>query len=485
MYNRSVLDIATCYRAVEARDRRFEGQFFLGVRTTGIYCRPGCPAPTPKQHNVRFFTCAAAAESAGFRACLRCRPDSLPGSPAWNGTSTTVARALRLIQDGGLDDANIDTLAARVGVGSRHLRRLFQDQVGTSPLAIARTRRAHFARKLIEETRLSMSDVALSAGFASVRSFNTGMRATFNQTPRQLRGGRMPSDVSGLRLRIPVREPYDWAGLLRYLRDRATAGVETVETNAYRRSIVVDGDAGILEVTRVPGAALELRLPALASPALIRVVARVAQMFDVATDVERIAADLRRDPLLRRALGGGPAPRIPVAWDPFELTIRAILGQQVSVRGATTLAGRLARAFGEKLPRTLASGSVTHLFPTPTRLSRARVERIGMPGARAQALRGVAAAVRDGNLRLDAANPEATVRSLVALPGIGDWTAQYVAMRGLGEPDAFPATDLGVLRALAQMNGLPKSAAVERRSARWRPWRAYATMALWRSGIGG
>jgi len=481
-----VLDTDTCYRALEARDRRFEGQFFVGVRSTGVYCRPGCPAPLPKRRNVCFFACAAAAESAGFRACLRCRPDALPGSPAWNGTHATVSRALRLIDAGGLDGDGVEALAGRLGVGTRHLRRLFNDQLGTSPLAVARTRRAHFARKLIEETGLSMTEVAASSGFGSLRSFNTTMRATFQRRPSDLRNGRpVRGEARGLRLCLPYREPFDWAGILGYLRDRATAGVESVDDDAYRRSVVVDGRPGVIEVRRGGSAHLELRLPALPSPGLMAAAARVSRMFDLGADTRSIAAHLRGDPLLRRALRGGAAPRIPVGWDPFELAVRAVLGQQVSVKGATTLAGRLVAAHGAPLPEALAGGGVTHTFPTPEALAEAPVEKIGMPGARAEALRGLAAAARDGRIRFEARDPDAFVDELTALPGIGDWTAQYVAMRGLGEPDAFPAGDLGVRRALARNGRLPSIAAVRERAEAWRPWRAYAAVALWRSGIGG
>jgi AraC family transcriptional regulator of adaptative response / DNA-3-methyladenine glycosylase II len=481
-----VLDTDTCYRALEARDRRFEGQFFVGVRSTGVYCRPGCPAPMPKRRNVSFFACAAAAESAGYRPCLRCRPDALPGSPAWNGTHATVARALRLIEAGGLDEGGVESLAERLGVGTRHLRRLFHEQLGTSPVAVARTRRAHFARKLIEETGLSMTDVAASAGFGSLRSFNTTMRATFQRRPSDLRDGRTARGRdAGVRLRLPFREPFDWDGILGYLRDRATAGVESVDGDAYRRSVSIDGRPGLLAVRPAGAGHLELRLTALPSPGLMATAAKVSRMFQLDADTRRIAAHLRSDALLRRALRGEAAPRVPVGWDPFELAVRAVLGQQVSVKGATTLAGRLVAACGTPLPEDVSEGSVTHLFPSPADVAEARVERIGIPGARAEALRGLAVAVRDGRIRLDGRDPDAFVEELTALPGIGDWTAQYVAMRGLGEPDAFPAGDLGVRRALARDGRLPSVADVRRRAEAWRPWRAHAAVALWRSGIGG
>ena len=478
------LDPAACYRAFASRDRRFDGRFFAAVLSTGIYCRPGCPARLPRPRNVRFFACAAAAEEAGFRPCLRCRPETAPGSPAWLGTSATASRALRLIADGQLDHGGVGSLAARLGVGARHLRRLFAAHVGASPLAVAGTRRAHFARRLLDETDLPMSEIAVAAGFGSTRRFNHAIRDTFRRTPGELRRarGRQPhaDGAEGLALRLPCRPPLDWDAMLAFLGARAIPGVEAVEDGAYRRTIEVDGVRGSLEARALPGEhALALRLRLSAPRELIGVAERAGRLFDLHADTAAIAAHLARDPLLRRALAGR-AVRVPSAWDPFELAVRAVLGQQVSVRGAVTLAGRLVRACGAPLA---AGGGLTHLFPSPARLAEADLAKIGLTRARARALRALATAVRDRTLRFDSLSTlEEAVAKLAALPGIGAWTAHVVAMRALGEPDAFPAGDLGVRRALARGGELPSARAVEARAEAWRPWRAYAVMALWTRG---
>jgi len=477
------LDDNTCYRALAARDRRFEGRFVVAVRTTGVYCRPGCPAPLPRPTNASFFACSAAAEEAGFRPCRRCRPETAPGTPAWSGTSSTVARALRLISEGELDDVGIEGLAARLGIGGRHLRRLFAEHLGASPLAIARTRRAHFARKLIDETRLPITEVALGAGFSSIRTFNTVMRATFRQTPRELRSTQTSRPAAGLCLHLPYRPPLAWTSLLGFLRERATPGVELVGASSYRRTVSIGGRAGTLEVQRSPTAnALELRLELGAHEELLAVVERVNRLFDLTADPDRITSHLRRDPELARRLRRLPGVRVPGAWDRFELAVRAILGQQVSVRGATTLAGRLARAFGEPVAGLEKEG-LSHLFPTPEALAGADLGRVGLTRARAEAIRALAIATRDGALALGTPRGlDEAVTQLRTLPGVGTWTAQYIAMRALGEPDAFPSGDLGLRRALARKGVLPSSRAVDERAEAWRPWRAYAAMTLWLTG---
>ncbi len=476
------LDPAACYRAFAARDRRFEGRFVTAVVTTGIYCRPGCPAPLPRRANVRFFRCPAAAEEAGFRPCLRCRPDASPGSPAWLGTSATVARALRLIGEGDLDERGVDALAGRLGIGARHLRRLFTEQLGASPVAIARTRRVHFARRLIDETDLPITAIAHASGFASVRRFNAAMRQTFRRPPRALRRerARHPLPGAGILLKVPYRPPLDWPGMLAFLAPRAVPGVEHVADGVYRRTLALHGARGVMAARPLPGAtvlALELHLDGPRD--LIAIVDRVGRMFDLGADTTAIARHLRRDSRLANALRGRRGVRVPGAWDPFELAVRAVLGQQVSVRAATTLAARVAEHFGEPLGDSSHPG-LQRLFPDATRLAEAPLERVGLTRARAATVRALAAAVRDGALALGVpATLDDAVERLMALPGIGAWTAHYIAMRALGEPDAFPSGDLGLRHALARGGEAPDAAAVAARAERWRPWRAYAVMALW------
>ena len=491
-----MLDDDICYRAFTSRDRRFDGRFVTAVLTTGIYCRPGCPARRPARRNVRFFACPAAAESAGFRPCLRCRPEAAPGSPAWSGTSATVARALRLIDEGALDESGVEGLAARLGVTGRWLRRLFAGQLGAAPLAVARTRRVHFARRLLDETRLSVADVALASGFGSARRLHDAIRATFRRAPRELRrgtagGGRAARageappaagpDPRGeaLELRLPARPPFDAAPLLGFFAARALPGVEEVAGGVYRRSVRLGDESGVLEIRAVPGeAGVRVRWPASSSRTLLALTSRAGRLFDLEADAATIRAHLRRDPALAYAIP--PAGiRVPGAWDPFELGVRALLGQQVSVAAARTLAGRLVRLCGEPLPGG-PRGSLTHLFPAPAAVAGADLERIGLTRARAASLRAFATAVASGELDLTVAvGLDEQVARLTALPGIGEWTAHYVAMRALGDPDAFPAGDLGLRRALARGGRMPTPREVAARAERWRPWRAYAAIALW------
>jgi AraC family transcriptional regulator of adaptative response / DNA-3-methyladenine glycosylase II len=472
------------YEALKSRDGRFDGRFFVGVTSTGVYCRPVCPARTPRRENVRFYACAAAAEAAGFRPCRRCRPETAPGTPAWAGTSATVARAMRLIAEGALDSGDVEILADRLGVGARHLRRLFDRHVGASPLAVARTRRIHFARTLLDDTKLSMADVAFAAGFSSVRRFNTVMRETFGRSPTELRravrGSERATEEGRLDLKLPFKEPYDWDGLLSYLEARATPGVEQVADGEYRRSFAYDDCRGVLRVRRCPDRpCVILSVPASARRRLMDIAERVRRLFDLGADPLPIAARLGSDPELAPAVQRRPGLRVPGAWDPFELCVRAILGQQVSVRGATTLAGRLAERFGEPIAGVPADGPDL-LFPDPTALAEADVAAIGMPGKRAAGLRELARRVRDGELVLSWGEcHDRTHAALLAVPGIGEWTAKYVAMRALGQPDVFLAGDLGVRRAMANGSGPPTAAEALARSEKWRPWRAYAVLHLW------
>ena len=480
------LDRERCYAALRSRDARFDGRFFVAVRTTGIFCRPVCPARTPKLANVRFFACAAAAQAEGFRPCKRCRPETSPGTPAWLGSSAIVSRALRLIADGGLDEDPVDAFAERLGIGDRQLRRLFARHLGASPGSIARARRVHFARRLIDETTLPMTEVAFSAGFKSIRDFNFAVRATFGRSPRELRRGRAPR--SGARegegngelvVKLPFRPPLDFAGVLGFLRLRAIPGVEWVGDGRYRRTIEQDGAVGSIELRAVACEdQLEMRVSLPAYGGLIRIVERARRIFDLGADPLQITNALRRSPLLAARLRRAPGLRVPGAWNGFELAVRAVLGQQVSVKGATTLAGRLAQSFGKPV-EGLGEG-LTHAFPPPETLAEADLARIGIPAARAETLRALARAVASEGLQLHATQGlDDAVARLVAIPGIGAWTAHYIAMRALGEPDAFPASDLGLRRALASRGVAPSARELERIAEAWRPWRAYAAIALW------
>jgi AraC family transcriptional regulator of adaptative response / DNA-3-methyladenine glycosylase II len=465
------LNSQTCERARLSRDPRFDGRFFIGVTSTGIYCRPICPAPSPKERNVLYFPSAAAAGEAGFRPCLRCRPEASPGTPAWVGSSTTVSRALRLIDEDGLSDTSLEGLAERLGIGSRQLRRLFLKHLGATPVAVVQTRRLHFAKTLIDQTDLPFTQAALASGFGSVRRFNASFRTLYGRTPTELRLLAHRSGVSHAehyRFQLSFRSPLDWGALLGFLAPRAIPGVEVVDAATYRRTISLHGKRGTIEVRL--GRMLELSIDFPDVRALIAIVERVRRLFDLRADPSEIHARLRRDPLLAAFR---PGLRVPGAWDGFELAVRAILGQQVSVKGATTLAGRLVHAFGEPVD---CGNGLTHIFPTPERLAAADYSSIGLPVARAEAIRQLALAVARGELVFSGvADPAAFIERFKKLPGIGEWTAQYVAMRALGEPDAFPAADLGLLHA----SGIGNPRQLEQRAESWRPWRAYAAMHLW------
>ncbi|MGI9219837.1 MAG: AlkA N-terminal domain-containing protein [Woeseiaceae bacterium] len=477
-------------RARLSRDSRFDGHFFVGVKTTGIYCRPICPANAPKKENVSFYPSAAAACEAGFRPCLRCRPECAPGTPAWSGTSTTVRRGLRLISEGALDDGSIEQLADRLGVTSRHLRRLFSKHLGASPLAIAHTQRLHFAKRLIDQTNLPMSEISIAAGYGSVRRFNDAFRNTYSRTPRELRGRRREQiDVSGvLSVRLPWRKPFNWDGITAFLAGRATPGVEQVAANAYLRTVSLHGETGVIECCAdKDDESVRLTVHGIATQNLFQLVQKVREIFDLDAPVADIAAVLQTDKKIAGILRGTPGVRVPGTWDGFELTIRAILGQQVSVKAATTMSGRIAARYGDKMtiPESVSSRvpevRLNRLFPTPEKLSRARFNDIGLVRSRAETIRRVAKAVCDGDLVFDnAQDPEDFRKSLTSIKGIGDWTAQYVAMRALKYPDAFPASDLGLLKAMGEkdVSGVKK---LKGHAEAWRPWRSYAAMLLWNS----
>ena len=401
-----------------------------------------------------------------------------------------MRRGLRLIASGALDDGSIEQLAERLGVGSRHLRRLFAKHLGASPLAVAHTQRLHFAKRLIDQTGLSMHHIATAAGYRSVRRFNDAFKNTYQRSPRELRRRSEKSGDSGgtLTVKLPCRKPFDWSGILDFLDGRATPGVEQVVGSTYFRTVVIDGSPAVIECRPdSAGDNLCLSLHGITTLGLLPVVQQVRELFDVDAPVAEIAMVLGADPLLCDGLRARPGTRVPGAWDGFELTMRAILGQQISVRAATTLAGRIAAQYGQAvdLPDSLAARSeelqLTRLFPAPGRLARARFHGVGVTGSRAETLRRVAALTSRGQLDFNGnQDPDEFRNALTAIPGVGDWTAQYVAMRALKNPDAFPATDLGLVRAIGS-SGTKGAAALRKRAESWRPWRAYAAMLLWQS----
>ena len=480
------LDHAACYRALSLRDARFDGRFFTAVKTTGIYCRPICPARTPRSENVIFFPTAAAAQEAGFRPCLRCRPETAPDLGAWRGTSNTVSRALALIELGTLDEEDVDELAGRLGLGERQLRRLFRQHLGASPTAVAQTRRVLLARQLIDETRLPMAEVAFAAGFGSVRRFNETFLALYRRRPGELRRGSAPEVSARARgeivLRLRYHPPYDWAAMLEFLRRRAVAGIERVSADRYTRTVQLDGVQGTVSVELGQGHALRATVRFSRLSALPAIIARLRRVFDLSADPLAIAAHLVRDPTLAPLVKARPGLRVPGAWDGFELAIRAVLGQQITVAAAARLAGRLVAAHGERLARP--DGDLTHVFPRPQALAAADLAGLGLPRGRAAAVSAVAAAaVADPRLFDATCGLDDAVRRLRSIRGVGEWTAQYIALRQLREPDAFPAADAGLLRAVATRDGRrPSSSVLLDRANAWRPWRAYAAQHLWASG---
>lgn len=488
------LDEDICYKALLARDRRFDGRFFTAVLTTGIFCRPICPAITPKRENVRFFPTAEAAMAHGFRPCLRCRPEVTPGHPAAAGIHATVRRAVQLIEDGALDRGSIEDLAARLGIGSRHLRRLFKEHTGVTPREHVRARRLLRARQLIADSNLSMCEIAAVAGFRSLRRFNAAMKTAYGHAPTAFRRGlRSPRPASvpaspgpavgheDLVLRLGARPPFDATYLLSFFRERAIPGLEQVGPDWYCRGFRLGDAVGLMHCrfTR-DGRGVEIGLRGAVCEKLLEISGRVRRLFDLDSDIAAINALLADDPLLLPLIEKRPGLRVPGCWDRFELAVRAVLGQQVSVAAARTLAGRLVMRHGEPLPAALiADCAVTHLFPTADSLMNLDLQPIGLTGRRARTLSGVVAlfAAFRAHDPVDAS----LLADLAAISGIGPWTLHYFALRGLGEPDAFPAADLGLLKASARGGGPDKAGLLEEHSQRWRPWRAYAAQYLWSS----
>ncbi len=491
------------YQAAVSKDARFDGVFFIAVTSTGIYCRPSCPAITPKRSNMRFYRSAAAAQEAGFRACKRCRPDASAGSPEWNIRADVVGRAMRLIADGVVDREGVAGLAARLGYEQRQVRRLVTAELGAGPLAIARAQRAQTARVLTETTRLPLSEIAFAAGFASIRQFNATMREVFAVTPTELRrikggrgggtqGGRGGGTVAGapgvIRLRLPYRPPIDLERMLAFLTARAIPGVESAGEDGYRRTILLPHGTGIISLrpSAGPGATVshvecELRLTDLRD--LTAAVQRCRRMLDLDADPAPIAAALAADRILGPLAAAHPGRRVPGHLDGDELAIRAVLGQQVSVAAARRLGTRLAAAYGKPLEQP--DGTLTHCFPTAQTFAAADPAALPMPRARASALVGLAAALASGELSLDpGADRDRAQAQLLALPGIGPWTASYIRMRALSDPDAFMPSDTGVLDALARLGALPDGPGAGRQGVAalaesWRPWRSYAVQHLW------
>jgi AraC family transcriptional regulator of adaptative response / DNA-3-methyladenine glycosylase II len=481
-------DIERCYRAVQAKDARFDGWFFTAVTSTGIYCRPSCPAITPKRANVRFYPTAAAAQLAGFRACKRCRPDASPGSPEWNMRADVVGRAMRLIADGVVDRAGVSGLAARLGYSERHLHRQLVAEVGAGPIALARAQRAQTARVLIETTDLPFAQVAFGAGFASIRQFNDTVREVFASTPTELRAKAARRTAHGdaataapgtVRLRLPVRQPFDGDGLLAFLGPRAVPGVEEVVGGTYRRTLRLSHGPAVVELTPAPDhVRCAVRLSDLRD--LASAVQRSRRLMDLDADPVAVADLLEADALLSSLVAKSPGRRSPGHVDGAELAIRAVLGQQVSVVAARTHTARLVRAAGAELAQP--DGGLTHLFPDADAVARADAAALAMPGSRRRTLRMLAGHLADGTITIDAGADRSEVEAqLTALPGIGPWTAAYIALRGLGDPDVFLPSDLGVRRALERLGMPADPASVARRAQAWRPWRSYALHHLWAS----
>ncbi|WP_320672487.1 AlkA N-terminal domain-containing protein [Patulibacter defluvii] len=469
------------YAAVRSRDRRFDGRFVTAVATTGIYCRPSCPAVTPRRGNVRFYPTAAAAQQAGFRACLRCRPEASPGSPEWDVRADVAGRAMRLIGDGVVDREGVGGLARRLGYSERHLQRVLVEQLGAGPLALARAQRARTAGLLIESTAMTFTEVAFAAGFGSLRQFNDTVREVFGRSPTELRrradaGAALPGTVT---VRLGRREPFAWDALLAFLDRRAVPGLEWCDGTAYGRTLTLPRGPGVCVLREGDGAVLcTLRLADLRD--LPAAVARCRRLLDLDADPQAIDDHLASDPALAPLVAATPGRRLPQAVSGFELTLRTVVGQQVSVAGARTIVGRLVAAHGRPVGDLAGEGEASWTFPAPEVVAELPDEALPMPRARARAVRALAAAVAAGDLDLEGGEQRERVREqLLALPGIGPWTVDYVAARALGDPDSIPLTDLGIVHGAAAL-GLPADRrALAERAAIWSPWRAYAAQHVW------
>ena len=478
-----ILDPDACYRALVARDRRFDGVFFVAVSTTGIYCRPICPARTPRRDRVTFYARAAEAEQAGYRACFRCRPEVAPGagSASTDAVSKLVRAALAKIDAGYLNESSLEDLAGELDVSSRHLRRAIESEVGVSPVMLAQTRRLALAKQLLHDTRLPMTEIAHASGFSSVRRFNSAVQARFGRAPTSLRKehGSRPDDGT-FTLRLDYRPPFDWDHLLDFLGTRAMYGVERVEGRAYVRAVPNGKRAHEIRVDNdAAKSRLVATVPVALAPKAMEISARLRHLFDLDARPDVIEGFLGKDSLLGASVKKQRGTRVPGAFDPFEVAMRAVLGQQVTVRGATTLARRFVEKFGTSVAWD-ARSQITYIFPSSERVANANasdVRAIGMPEARAKTILSVARAIEDGRLVLSPSeDPARAIDAMMDIPGIGNFTSQVVAMRALRHADAFPSSDLGVRKAL----GSTKPRELEEKSEAWRPWRAYAVIHLWR-----
>lgn len=469
-------DHKRCYRAVQSRDARFDGVFYTGVKTTGIYCRPSCPAVTPKPQNVRFYATVAAAQHAGFRACRRCRPDTTPGSPEWNVRADAVGRAMRLIGDGVVEREGVEGLASRLGYSQRHVTRMLIQELGAGPLALARSNRSHAARVLIETTEMPMSDIAFAAGFASIRQFNDSVRHAYALSPTQMRGRRRSTPTGRITVRLAVRRPFHADAMLEFLAAHVLPGVETVRDRTYARVLRLPHGLGVMALTlhddRVD---CELELADLRDMAVA--IGRARRMLDLDADPIAIDSVLGADPALRELVEVSPGLRVPSHVDGFEVAVRTIVGQQVSVAGANTVLGRHVPTKGTPVDFALAGANgLTHAFPAPEAFAEADPAKMGMPQSRARTIIDLSQAVADGKLDLDAGvDREAVREQLVDMRGIGPWTADYIVMRALAHPDILLTTDLVLRRELDRRGIIPGD------TERWSPWRSYAGMHLWRA----
>jgi AraC family transcriptional regulator, regulatory protein of adaptative response / DNA-3-methyladenine glycosylase II len=477
-------DTASLYSALASRDPRFDGVFYVGVTSTGIYCRPVCTAKTPKAPNCRFFDSAAAAEKASFRPCLRCRPELAPGNAPVDDAHRIAHLLAHRIEEGMLDDgASLETIASQFGWSSRQIRRMVSRELGVSPMELVLTRRLLLAKQLLTETTLPIIEVAFASGFSSLRRFNDAFGTRYGMPPSRFRKATdgtaaVVDSSSTFTLQLMYRPPFDWSELLGFLRGRAMKGVEVLEDDAYLRTVQLGAHRGWLRVRHDPAKrALRVELTHSLTPVLPALLGRLRHLFDLSARPDVIATQLSKDPLLADAIVRNPGLRVPGAFDGFELALRAILGQQITVKAATTLGGRVAAALGEPIetPHT----GLTHLAPTAKRVATASVDELASLGiiqARARSIIAIAQAIDSGQLKLEpGASPDATIEQLVRLPGIGPWTAHYIAMRALRWPDAFPKEDIALRNALGGVT----AARAEDLSQAWRPWRSYATLHVW------
>jgi AraC family transcriptional regulator, regulatory protein of adaptative response / DNA-3-methyladenine glycosylase II len=473
---------AVCYRAVQARDARYDGRFFTCVKTTGIYCRPICPARPPKLENCTFVPTAAAAQEAGYRPCLRCRPESSPDVDAWRGTEATVSRALKLIESGALDDGDVASLADRLEIGERQLRRLFSRHIGAAPVTVAQTRRVLLAKQLIHQTNLPMIQIALASGFGSVRRFNEVFQRMYKRRPSELRrrnaATESPAEITIL---LPYRPPYDWAAMIRFLEVRAIPGLEVIEGDTYSRVIEFGNSIGSIHVSNASGQSslrVTVRFPNL--DVLPTIISRLRRQFDLGAETNVIASALACDPMLAPLVAARPGLRVPGGWDGFEVAVRAVAGQQITLKGATAILGRMVAKFGIEVDDQNGVSGLTRTFPRPERFTAKSFAGLGMTGSRAASLAVIADAVRtDAHLFDPRRDLDEAVLRLRQLAGVGEWTAQYIAMRALGESDVFLAADIGLQRRAAKSGRRPTAQKLLARAEQWRPWRAYATLHLW------